>query len=167
MTPIERSYEWFKRLDAATQEGYRKNIDNALEHIRSTFKDRSITREQVEVILSTRDENLKERDLIIKSIDKLATEISEKTAEMDSLRTKLKLYNFVTYTEFDERNDRAIVMRKQEENRLAEIARKQAIKSAIEQQQRFIAEQTNLSVDEVNEVLNEAPKKKRKQAIKG
>ena len=167
MTPIERSYEWFNKLDKAIQDSFRADVDNALEQIRSMFKDKSITREQVETIIADKDENIKKRELLESNISDLERTISEKQAELATAKKKLKLLSFVTNVGFDERADRAIVMKKMEANRLAEIARINAVKAAVEEQQRLIAEQTNISLDDVKSVLSESPKKKRKQAIKG
>lgn len=167
MTPIERSYEWFNKLDKATQDSLRADVGNALEQIRTMFKDKSITREQVEIILADKDENVKKRELLESNISDLERIISEKQAELATAKKKLKLLSFVTNIGFDERADRAIVMKKMEANRLAEIAKLNAVKAAVEEQQRLIAEQANIPLDDVKSVLSETPKKKRKQPIKG
>lgn len=167
MTPIERSYEWFNKLDKATQDSLRADIENALEQIRAMFKDKSITMEQVEIILADKDKNVKQRELLESNISDLERIISEKQAEVATAKKKLKLLSFVTNVGFDERADRAIVMKKMEANRLAEIAKLNAVKAAVEEQQRLIAEQANIPLDDVKAVLSDTPKKKRKQPIKG
>lgn len=168
MTPIERSYEWFKRADSEIKAKFRDDHEYALTYFRTTFKDKSITAEEVDIILSDREENVKQRDLLVESIDKLSQEITQKSAELSTLRKKLRLFKFVTNVEFDERANKEFIMRKQEENRLAEIERQLAVKHAIEEQQKIIAQQTNLTIEEVKSVVEDnVPKKKRKQVIKG
>lgn len=168
MTPIERSYEWFKRADSETKAKFRDDHEYALTYFRTTFKDKSITAEEVDIILSDREENVKQRDLLVESIDKLSQEITQKSAELSTLRKKLRLFKFVTNVEFDERANKEFIMRKQAENRRAEIERQLAVKQAIEEQQKIIAQQTNLTIEEVKSVVEDnVPKKKRKQVIKG
>ena len=168
MTPIERSYEWFKRADSKIKAKFRDDHEYALTYFRTTFKDKSITAEEVDIILSDREENVKQRDLLVESIDKLSQEITQKSAELSTLRKKLRLFKFVTNVEFDERANKEFIMRKQAENRRAEIERQLAVKQAIEEQQKIIAQQTNLTIEEVKSVVEDnVPKKKRKQVIKG
>ena len=56
MKLVERAYEWLKKQPKEHIETMRKDIDGALATIIDAFRDKSITREQVQIILTEKSE---------------------------------------------------------------------------------------------------------------
>lgn len=168
MKPIERVYEWLKIKSPAELASLRKDIDNALVVIVQAFKDKSITREMVEIILSEKSDAEKQRALLNSRISEIDNEIHALNTERDGLTRKRDYFNIVLKQD-DAKVDMSAVFAKQQEHREAEARQRLAILRAMNDQQKALAETINVSVDEIKDALEtkETTQKPKKKALRG
>lgn len=151
MKLVERAYEWLKKQPKEHIETMRKDVDGALATIIDAFRDKSITREQVQIILTEKSEAEKQATLIDERIEEVTKQINALVAEREELWDKRNLYSFMLKE--NKGNDLSSVYAKMQEHREEEARQREQLVNAIKEQQQKIAQATNASVTDVEQII--------------